>query len=277
MKVVFVGGDLRQKYASDYLIENNIESLYIPYFSEGEFLWQSNVIVLPLPASADGVHLNISNNENKSKIKLLDFMSRMGENVLILGGKFSKDIKEFMVENKIRYIDYYDIEAFQIQNALLTAEGAIYYAKNRMSKSIHSSCVAVLGFGRIGKILAYLCRSQGAKTTVYARGDVDRTWSSVAGIKALKIDKLGTGEPYKIDIIFNTIPHNIINENIISKIKKDTLVIDLASKPYGIDEELIIKHQLNYHRELGIPGRYAPKSAGEILGQTIINILNTEG
>ena len=277
MKVVFVGGDLRQKYASDYLNENNIESLYIPYFSEAEFFGQSNVIVLPLPASTDGVHLNISNNENKSKIKLLDFLSHMGENVLILGGKFSKDIKEFMAENKIRYIDYYDIETFQIQNALLTAEGAIYYAKNRMSKSIHSSYVAVLGFGRIGKILAYLCRSQGAKTTVYARGDVDRTWSSVAGIKALKIDKLGTGEPYKIDIIFNTIPHNIINENIISKIKKDTLVIDLASKPYGIDEELIIKHQLNYHRELGIPGRYAPKSAGEILGQTIINILNTEG
>ena len=277
MKVVFVGGDLRQKYASDYLNENNIESLYIPYFSEFEFFGQSNVIVMPLPASTDGVHLNIGNNENKSRIKLLDFLSRMGENVLILGGKFSKDIKEFMAENKIRYIDYYDIETFQIQNALLTAEGAIYYAKNRMSKSIHSSCVAVLGFGRIGKILAYLCRSQGAKTTVYARGDVDRTWSSVAGIKALKIDKLGTGEPYKIDIIFNTIPHNIINENIISKIKKDTLVIDLASKPYGIDEELIIKHQLNYHRELGIPGRYAPKSAGEILGQTIINILNTEG
>ena len=277
MKVVFVGGDLRQKYASDYLNEYNVESIYRPNLTEFNLIACANVIVLPLPVSADGIHLNINNNESKSKVKLQDLLSQAGENVLILGGKFPKDIKEFMIENKIRYIDYYEIETFQIQNALLTAEGAIYYAKNRMSKSIHSSRVAVLGFGRIGKILAYLCRSQGAKTTVYARGDVDRTWSSVAGITALKIDKLGTDEPCKIDIIFNTIPHNIINENIISKIKKDTLVIDLASKPYGIDEELIIKHRLNYHRELGIPGRYAPKSAGEILGQTIINILNMEG
>ena len=71
MKVVFVGGDLRQKYASDYLNENNIESLYIPYFSEAEFLGQSNVIVLPLPASADGVHLNISNK------KLIDRATRI--------------------------------------------------------------------------------------------------------------------------------------------------------------------------------------------------------
>lgn len=276
VKVVFVGGDIRQKIASDYLNEHHIDSIYISHPIDIDLKNYASVLVLPLPVSPDGVHLN-TNNENKTKIKINDIINQIGSDSLVLGGKFQKEIKESMQNNNLRYVDYYDIETFQIQNALLTAEGAIYYAKNRMSKSIHSSCVAVLGFGRIGKILAYLCRSQGAKTTVYARGEVDRIWSKVAGIKALKIDSLGIDEPSKIDIIFNTIPHNIINENILNKIQKDTLVIDLASKPFGIDEELVKKNNLNYYRELGVPGRYAPKSAGEILGQTIINILNKEG
>lgn len=276
MKVLFVGGDIRQKIASDYLNEHLIDSIYASYPVDIELINNATVIVLPLPVSSDGMHLN-ANYENKPKIKINEIISQIEKNTLVLGGKFQAEIKEFIQRNDLRCVDYYDIETFQIQNALLTAEGAIYYAKNRMSKSIHNSRIAILGFGRIGKILAYLCRSQGAKTTVYARGEVDRAWSMAAGIKALKIDYLGIGDPSKIDIIFNTIPYNIINESILNKIPKDTLVIDLASKPFGIDEELVIKKNLNYYRELGIPGRYAPRTAGEILGQTIKNILDMEG
>ena len=79
----------------------------------------------------------------------------------------------------------------------------------------------------------------------------------------------------EFDIIFNTIPHNVIQEDFISKIN-NSIIIDLASYPYGMDNDLVNKYNVSYYREPSIPSRYAPQSAGEILGETIINILSQE-
>ena len=78
----------------------------------------------------------------------------------------------------------------------------------------------------------------------------------------------------KYDLIFNTIPFWIMDEHFAKSKNSDTIIIDLASRPFGIDEELVNRYHLKYYRELGIPGRYAPQSAGEIIGQTIINNIN---
>ena len=62
-----------------------------------------------------------------------------------------------------------------------------------------------------------------------------------------------------------------MDDNFAKLQNKSTIIIDLSSYPFGIDEAIVEKYKLNYHRELGIPGRYAPKSAGEIIGKTILN------
>ena len=49
----------------------------------------------------------------------------------------------------------------------------------------------------------------------------------------------------------------------------------MASFPYGIDDKLAAEYNLKYYKELGIPGRYAPMSAGEIIAKTIINNILT--
>jgi polyribonucleotide nucleotidyltransferase len=79
------------------------------------------------------------------------------------------------------------------------------------------------------------------------------------------------------DLVFNTVPAVILDEGILSKLSRDCLVIDLASKPGGVD--------FNTARDLGIktiwalslPGKVAPITAGEAIKDTILNILDERG
>lgn len=274
MRVLFLGGDLRQKYACEFLCQNDIEAEFYSEFildeSINKKIKNSDVLVLPMPISKDGTNLNFT------EIKLVDIISLLNKESIVFGGGFPLLIKDFLILRSLQYIDYMDIESFQIQNSLLSAEGAIYYAKEKFDRCIYGSDIAILGFGRIGKILAYLLHSQGAKITVCARKETDFVWSKLIGFDGFKMKISGDISNLnlinnKYDIIFNTIPYWIMDDSFAKSINRDTLIIDIASKPFGIDESLVKKYNLNYYREAGIPGRYAPKSAGEIIGKTIID------
>lgn len=281
MNALFLGGDSRQEFAASLLNQNNIDAKsYIRFNLDNTIIAQikkSDYIILPLPISKDGKNINM-NSTDKEKVCITDILEFVNTDSMFLGGKIDDNIKKELAKREIRYIDYFDIEPFQINNALLSAEGAIYYAKQRISKSIYGSKVAVLGFGRIGKILSYLLHSHGALITVCARKDEDYTWSRIIGFNGVKMRKTGNRNDlnlkcHEYDIIFNTIPHWIMDEEFVSNLSPQTIIIDLASYPFGIDESLVKKYKLNYYHELAIPGRYAPRSAGELVGKTILNII----
>lgn len=280
MKVLFLGGDIRQQYASEYLCQNGIESnAYIDFSINEEIIKEINkveAIVLPLPISKDGIYLN-----SNSSIILKDLFDNISKSQIVLGGKVPIEIYSYPTLQKNKIIDYNNDEFFAVQNALLSSEGAIFYAKQKINKSIHGSNIAIFGFGRIGKILSYLLNVQGAHITVYTRKELDCAWSKLIGFNTCRINnyiikRADNFEIMNFDLIFNTIPFHIIDENLLGTISKDSIIVDLASFPYGIDETLIDKYQLKYYKEPGIPGRYAPKSAGEIIGATIMNILARE-
>ncbi|MBR2381343.1 MAG: hypothetical protein IKA84_02465 [Clostridia bacterium] len=273
MKIVFLGGDLRQKYASDYLLKKEYDSkVYLDFDIEKieNEIREAKILALPIPVSIDSIHLKTS----EGNIFLDDIIEIAKSDSIILGGRFANKTKDKYAQNRV-IIDYMDIEPFQIQNALLSAEGAIHYAKQKFDKSIHGANIAIFGCGRIGKILAYLLRSQGATVTVLARCDINLTWSKLIGLNTLKISAKNKLFTKKYDIIFNTIPHRIMDEEFVRSTDPMTIIIDLASFPYGMDDKLAKEYNLKYYRELGIPGRYAPVSAGEIIAKTIINNILT--
>lgn len=279
MSVLLLGGDVRQKYACEYLAEWGCDARAFTSFTLDEnmraCIRDAAAIVLPLPCTNDGVYINMPFLEEKIKIR--DIAESAGAECLLLGGKIPFALRSELDALGKRYVDYYEIETFQIQNALLSAEGAIYYAKQSLDSSFWGARVGILGFGRIGKMLAYLLRSTGARVSVFARRESDISWSRMLSMEALCIG----GEKYfshigKQDIIFNTVPYNIITDSVASVILPRTLIIDLASAPYGIGEDVLKKYLLNYRRELGIPGRYAPRSAGEILAQAVSSMLSRE-
>lgn len=77
----------------------------------------------------------------------------------------------------------------------------------------------------------------------------------------------------RYDIIFNTVPHLILKEDNIKYIKEDCLIIDLASKPGGVDKEVAEKKKIKLIPALALPGKIAPVTTAEYMKQTIYNII----
>ena len=77
------------------------------------------------------------------------------------------------------------------------------------------------------------------------------------GYEPLPLDNLKE-HIHEFDIIFNTIPSLILDDEILTKVKKDALIIDLASKPGGIDFDAAKSYGLKVIWALSLPGKIAP-------------------
>ena len=77
----------------------------------------------------------------------------------------------------------------------------------------------------------------------------------------------------KYDVIINTVPHIILNEERLKHVKKDCLLIDLASNPGGIDKTAVKDNQLKFVWALSLPGKVAPTTSAEFIKDTIYNII----
>lgn len=69
----------------------------------------------------------------------------------------------------------------------------------------------------------------------------------------------------------------LIISEILRKFDDDTLFIDLASKPGGIDFDSASELGKKVVWALGIPGKTAPVTSGEFIAETVINILTERG
>ena len=65
----------------------------------------------------------------------------------------------------------------------------------------------------------------------------------------------------------------IFDKDLLMNTDRNTLIIDLASAPGGVDFEAAHKFRLDAVRALSLPGKCAPKTAGEIIKTTVFNII----
>ena len=134
----------------------------------------------------------------------------------------------------------------------------------------------VTGFGRIAKVLLKQLSALGAHVTISARKCEDLALSKIMGATPVHLSDLSE-TLCGYDLIINTVPAPIFTRENLSKVKPGTLMIDLASKPGGIDFEAA--KQLSVHAiwALSLPGKVAPVTAGEYISNTILNILEERG
>lgn len=226
-------------------------------------------IILPLPVTADGKYLNTQYSEKKTLLD--DTFAEYMRNKQVFGGMMGKLFLTSELWDGIDTYDYYTREDFAVKNTVPTAEGALEIAMREYPGTINGSNCLVAGFGRIGKVLAWTLRGIGAKVTVSARKTSDLAWIELLGYKAIKTDDICDRDQY--DLIFNTVPALVFNRRMLSKAREGTILIDLASAPGGVDYEAAEKLGIKTIKALSLPGRVAPKAAGEIIKNTIYNIM----
>lgn len=227
------------------------------------------VVIGPIPFSSNGININAPFSEKEISIR--DLMHYLNAKILI-AGSISPDIYDMANDEYIEIIDIMKREELAVLNTISTAEGAIEIAIANTNKIIHGSNTLILGFGRIGKVLARKMAGLSARVTCAARKDEDLAWIKAYGHRATNINFLGENLS-EFDIIINTVPHLILTQERMQYVKSDCLLIDLASNPGGIDKKSAKDRNLKLVWALALPGKVAPVTTAEFIKDTIYNIL----
>lgn len=279
-RVCFIGGDERQVYAvkqlAEYININTAGAIFdtvkhsrVSYFeSPIKAIYGASAIILPIPASASENIIAFAD--------IADIVRKNEQKVYILGGKFSPYLKGIIQKYDIKYDDYYENECFTVKNAYLTAEGAIQLAMTALKGAIRFSKCAILGYGRIGKALGAMLKSLNADVMVFARKDEALVYASENGLVSQNISSKSNFISKDFDVIFNTVPERILSNEDLLSIPSRTILIELASPPGGFDPEIASQCDVRFINGQGIPGKYAPETAGRIVADTILQYLKKE-
>lgn len=268
-RFLIIGGGVRLEKACEAFIRKGyIADIYKGTTALKTAVDNADVILLGLPASKDDVYVD---TDESMKISLRDIAAMCTKRKLILGGRFSEKVKALFDIYSVRWADYADSEEFEILNAVPTAEGAIQIAMEEFPFTIHSSKAVVTGFGKVAKALAIRLKALGAECTIVARNPSARAEAESMGFKTADFPNLPS-EAKNCQILFNTVPALVCDRNVLSQLTPAQGIIDLASKPGGVDLDSAKTFGVNVVWALGIPGKVAPYTAGEIIQKTACNI-----
>lgn len=281
--ISIVGGDLRIIRLIEMLISDGYK-VYTYGLEMSEELLQmdvemcstieetvsySKVVVGPIPLSSD--RKNVSTPFSKVKLSLEDFLKAIKGKKLI-AGNILEFFKEELNKEEIQYIDLIKREEFAVLNAIATAEGTIQIAMEETQRTVHGAKVLVMGFGRIGKVLAKMLDGIGAKVSCEARKDEDLAWVKAYGFEPIHLNNLND-KLSKFDIIINTIPFQILNNDRLELVKKDVVLIDLASNPGGVDRKAAREKGLKLIWALSLPGKVAPLTSADFIKEVLYHVL----
>lgn len=232
-------------------------------------LAKSKVIIGPIPFSSD--RKNLLTPFSEEKISITDFLENI-EGKIVIGGNFSEEIRKNFEAKKVEYIDLIKREEFSVLNAISTAEGTIEIIIRETQRTIHGSKILVMGFGRVGKVLANKLAGIGADVYCEARKNEDIAWIKTYGYKPVKLSELND-YLNQFEIIVNTIPFQVLDEERLELVKADAVLIDLASNPGGIDRNAAKNKKLKLIWALSLPGKVAPITSAEFIKETLDNVL----
>lgn len=278
-KVGIVGGDNRQLYLARSMQEDGYE-VYVSCLENApnpsglaqvglhHLAARCQTVIFPLPVTRDGRYLNtpLSNLE----IWLDDDFARLFIGKQVFGGMMGKLTATSDLWREADCRDYYAREELVTGNAFLTAEGAVGLAIQEYAGGLGGSRCLVTGFGRIGKALCGMLKGMGARVCCAARKASD-----LAAIRAIGCDPLEyrqLAQPF--DLIFNTVPARVLGEEALACQRPDTLLIELASTPGGIDLEAAGSLGLRVLAAPSLPGKMSPKAAAELMKESIYHILD---
>lgn len=188
--------------------------------------------------------------------------------VEVFGGAVNEEWKNFLEESGIAYWDFMQMQEVVEGNAHITAEAVVAEVLLQSERSICEQRILVTGYGCCGKAIAQIFASLGARILVAARRESVRKQVEEDGFEAIGFPEI-TEVIGEIDTVINTVPARVITEEIIEKMRKDSLIMDIASDPGGTDFEAAAKYEIPAYLALGLPGIYTTTSSAELLKNAI--------
>ena len=232
---------------------------------------EQEIVILPLPLCRGEGVLNC----REDPVTTAELFRTLAPWQTVLAGQVLPDQRREAETLGLQVIDYFTREELKVANAAATAEAALQVAMEQSDRLLLGGNCLVLGFGRIGRLLAFRLRGLGALVTAAARKPEDLAWIRAYGCEALEIRKLD-GHLSRFRAVFSTVPSLVLDEGLLAQLPEDCLCVDLASTP-GIDLAAAERRGMPQVWARSLPGRLVPRAAAEIIRDTVYHILEERG
>ncbi|MBQ8183597.1 MAG: hypothetical protein IJ025_06840 [Clostridia bacterium] len=278
--ILILGGDNRSLYLGEYLEKQHFHVCYYAfnqadcYESLTDAVNDADFIILPLPLTRDRLTLNAVLFDGT--VSLADIYACAVSGKMFLGGRMPKSFCEELDARGAVWCDYFELDELAIYNAVPTAEGVLQILIEELPITIHGMNCAVAGYGKVGKILAQTLKSLGANVTIFARKQKDFADAFAKKIIPKSFTSL-SDELHTFDTLINTVPYRVLGAKELDNLNPECVLVEIASAPFGIDFQAAKERAFTVIKAGSLPGKVAPKSAGEIIGRSILPIIRARG
>lgn len=281
--VAIIGGDKRELVLMEELVRLGAQVLVVGYEQIPQLpaglihqeltraLVEAEAVILPMPGVNEQGVVKAEFAEQPLVLHREHF-SLIKPGTIVLVGIASRYLQSQALQHGFKLLETAELDDIAIYNSIPTAEGAIEIAMRNTPVTLHGSDVLICGFGRIGMTLARMLKGIGAWVHVLARSASDLARGEEQGYLVYNYDTVFSILS-KVHVVFNTVPHIVLTEKYLKHLQPETLLIELASSPGGIDAQAAESLGLNIIKAMGLPGKVAPQTAGKILGQTYPKLL----
>ena len=227
-------------------------------------------VIGPMPCAHGGV---LNAPFHNAPILVEDLLRLIKPSQTFIAGYIKPET--FVVAEKygVNAIDMLSREELLVQNAIPTAEGAIKIAIEETDITLHGSNMLVIGYGRIGTVLSRMLRGIGAAVSTVVNSGRAVALAKSCGHKAVRFADMEE-QLREADVIFNTVPKILLDKRNMKHIRKETLIIDLASPPYGVDINVARDFGLKVLFATSLPGKIAPVTTAGYIMETINHIIS---
>lgn len=286
MKVLFLGGDKRQLEIINHLVDNEHDIDVVGYdkynFDRNVTkvdlnrlkMNKYNVIIFPVSGVYDDYSV-VSDFDDKKLIIYPDLLTNINDKAIIFTGIKTKVLDEMLKYTGRDPIVLMDKEDIKKRNSIPTAEGIIADLIMNTKFTIDGSKIFVLGYGHVGKQLTDKLKALGAILTVGVL--TKEEYKDIIGKNMSAIITNDRKLMHQIipisDIIVNTVPDVILDEDYLRCVNKNVYILDIASHPHGVDFKTANELQIRNKLYMGIPAKVAPKTSGQILAKEIESII----
>ncbi len=191
---------------------------------------------------------------------------------IAFGGKISPKVQAMAADAGIVLLDYFARPELAILNAIPTAEGTLALLFAHRSSTLWGAQILLLGFGRVAQPLASRLIALGAAVAIAARSAEQRAMARAMGCAAVDMADLPQHLP-RFTTVINTVPAMVLPAPYLAALPQGALVIDLASRPGGVDFAAAKAQGLHVIHALSLPAACAPESAGAFVAQTVLEMI----
>ena len=227
-------------------------------------------VILPMPPTRDGKTLCAPLSTYRIELNDEFCSALVGKAVFVGMAEKLRAVSPAFAQ--LNLYDYGASEGFLLRNAQATAEGALAEIITQYPGTVCGSNILISGCGRITGFLAPMLRALGGSVSVAARRPSDRARIASLGMEAFTFGRAAR-RAKKFNVIINTVPAKVLDSRFIEGLSQDALIIELASAPGGTDTDACERRNIRVLHAPGLPGKYSPIAAAEIIKETVMSIL----